>query len=634
MSQRRNERFLRLYEAVEAERQEEERYFSALQAQKTILEKIELGIVWYPVQLQKRRYGLGDYIELSFERTKYQDKSHRLKTGSGVLLYRQGLQETISYKAVISFIRKDQIKLYVGDESSIRDTALDHGLWAIELVYDERPYTIMKATLQALIDNNTPAFLNIKDAFLNLSFSVSRLPGIPKEHLIENLNDSQKEAIHNVSKTEDFAIIHGPPGTGKTTTIVQLVRKLVKEEKRILVCAPSNNAVDLLAYLLHDVGLNVLRIGNVSKIDNDTVHLTLAEKSRSHPDWKQIKKIKIEAEEALYQAKQYKRSFGEKERNDRKTMYREAKELKAWARDLEDRLMENLVDEAQVVCTTLIGAAHKSIGHLKFKTVVIDEASQALEPECWHVILKAERCVLVGDHKQLAPVVKSPKAIDKGLDKTLLETLKGNIPYDALLNTQYRMHPEILAFSNKRFYAEQLQSASVVSNRTLPNDTEPFVFIDTSGCGFDEQFTEKARSYSNPEEFYILREYILLQKEKQMGHSIGIISPYSGQVKWMKDYVAQDEELKALEMDIGTIDGFQGQERDIIYISLVRSNIQGNIGFLSDERRLNVAMTRAKKKLVIIGDSATLSSHVLFRDLLKHVEENATYKSAWEFMMM
>lgn len=627
-----NDRYDDLLEAIEHERKNEQDFYQKLNVSKTIQQRIDGGYLWYPVELQNRRYSIGDQIELTFEKKKDADKPHKLKTGIGVRVFKEG-EDAFSYMGVISFVRRDKIKIFVGDEHIMGDHRLTKGLIGIEAIYDEKPFQIMKKALLAVKDRNDVRFMNFKNGILTGDFGKSYQDPIPKEFVSSRLNPSQSDAVHTVSSAEYVGIVYGPPGTGKTTTLVQLIKQLVKKEKRVLVCAPSNNAVDLLATLLHQIGLNVLRVGNVSRVDDDTVHLTLSEKARNHPEWKQIKKVRILEQEAFNQAGQFKRKFGQQEREDRKAMYKEAKELRKWARDLEDRLKDQIVDEAQVICTTLIGASHSSIDNLEYQTVIIDEASQALEPSCWNVILKAQRVILAGDHKQLSPVVKSEEAKKLGLGVTLLDRLMDKVSHTSMLKVQYRMHQSILGFSNQMFYEDALESHESVVNHTLPNDTSPAVFIDTSGCGFEEVFNEKNRSYANPEEYYILREYMLQQKEKQVGFSIGIIAPYGHQVQVMREFVSQDEEWRDMDVEVNTVDGFQGQEKDIIYISLVRSNDQGNIGFLSDERRLNVAMTRAKKKLVLIGDMATLSYHELFRKLADYMEKEGEYKSAWEFMV-
>lgn len=624
-------RYRKLFEAIEAERDHEEKYYNNLAKTRSIQQRIESGLLWWPVNVLKKQFTVGEFVEVEVERTRLLGEPHRLKVGVGARLFKEGREE--HYSGVISYVRRNTLKIMLSNEQILNDNDFQYGNIGVELVYDERPYKIMKESVQKLMSAKDPEVQFLRKSVATLASFSEKLKN---ENLFLNLpeflNKSQQEAIKGVGACAQMGIIHGPPGTGKTTTLVELLKRIAKSEKKILVCAPSNNAVDLLTKMIDDAGITVLRIGNLSRIDDDLLHLSLVEKARNHADWKHIKKVRVEAQEAKKLAFQHKRSFGEAERRDRNAMRKEYKELKKWARDLEDRLMENLIDEAKVICTTLIGVSHRSIEHLRYNTLIIDEASQALEPECWNAMLRAKRTILSGDHLQLPPVVKSDEAKKLGLEITLLDRLSGKIESDYLLNVQYRMHEKILHFSNQSFYKGLLKSDEKVGSRTLKNDSVPVTFIDTSGCGFAEEFDEKKRSYKNSQEYYLLREYILIQKEKQLGYSIGLISPYAAQVNFLRSEISEDKDLKDLDIEVNTIDGFQGQEKDIIYISLVRSNDQGNIGFLSDERRLNVAMTRARMKLVMIGDVTTLSNHKLFNNLMDFIEANDFYRSAWEFM--
>jgi len=336
--------------------------------------------------------------------------------------------------------------------------------------------------------------------------------------------------------------------------------------------------------------------------------------------WGHVKQIRIEAEAARKMASTRKRKFGTNERRNRTEMYKESRELKKWAKDMQNRLLESIVSENQVIATTLIGCSHKYIDGIVFDTVIIDEASQCMEPECWNAILKAKRVFFAGDHHQLPATVKSKEAIKMGLSETLLDRMTVAIKHHYLLTEQYRMNDSILSFSNAQFYDNQLKSNSANKNHTL-------------GCGYEESLDQKSRSLYNEGEFFIIREHILLHKDKYTGIRIGIISPYAEQVRYIRSKIEDDEVLRALDIEINSIDGFQGQEKDLIIISLTRSNDAGIIGFLSDYRRLNVAMTRAKKKLVIIGDGATLSGNELYLNLIDHVEKEGVLQSAWEYMM-
>lgn len=619
-----------LLKAIEAEREEEEKYYSKLRSNDSKQEKIKSGILLSPLSMERCSYTIGERVEMVLTRTKNTEQSHKFRVGAACVLGMEGRGEE-SYKATVAFARKNEFRI-IFSNSNISPNDFPKNAWyLLELSYDEKPYKVMREAIFRLLQTQSIPHQELRDGIVTKNDFAYQRP-INPQFRSAVLNDSQNDAVNEILKTDRVSIIHGPPGTGKTTTIVSLVKALIGSEKRVLVCAPSNNAVDLIASRLDKADLNVLRLGNITRIDDNIGHLTLEEKSRSHPDWSHIKKVKIEAEEAKRIAGTYKRKFGSDERSNRSMMYKEAKDLRKWARDLEDRLIDNLVSEAQVITATLIGIENKRLEDLNFETVIIDEASQALEPECWNAILKAKRVILVGDHMQLSPTVKSRKAEELGLGKTLLHQLADVIKHSYLLKVQYRMNEKILGFSNGQFYNNDLLSDPRVKDWTLPNDADPLVLIDTSGCGFEESFNYKSRSLSNEGEFFILREYLLTQLEKMVGFEIGIISPYAEQVRSIRTQVADDAQLKVLDIQTDTIDGFQGQEKDVICISLVRSNTTNEIGFLKDARRLNVAMTRAKKKLVIVGDFSTLGGSELFADLIKHVEEHGSYRSAWEFM--
>ncbi len=377
-----------------------------------------------------------------------------------------------------------------------------------------------------------------------------------------------------------------------------------------------------------------MRIGNVTRIHDDLVDLTLIEKLRNHPDWNTIKKIKIQADQILRTASKYKRSFTPEDKAERKRLKKESYDLRSWSRELEDRLSDEILSNTQVIATTLISASHPQIQKMVFETVIIDEASQALEAECWNAILKGKRVILAGDHLQLPPTVKSQEAMQKGFDKTILDFMTDKIEESSLLTVQYRMNDTILGFSNRQFYKGMLESFPTNKNISLPNDDLPLVFIDTAGCGFDEILNPKQKSYKNEGEYFILREYILKKHEILAGAEIGIISPYAEQVRYLSDEIEKEPAFIGLNLEVNTIDGFQGQEKDVIFISLVRSNDKSELGFIKDNRRLNVAMTRARKKLVIIGDSATIGNHPLYNELLNHIEKNGFLDSAWNYMML
>ncbi len=625
-------RYDQLLDAIEAERSAEEKYFQELSSSKSVKERIAAGVLWYPVEITKKHYTIGEHVELELTpMTPAASKGRNsFKVGASAIFY-VNRDERIEYKGAISYASRKKVRIIITADVISKDHMLN-GTCGIELIYDDRPYRVMKDTVRQLMKAKEPTLQVLRDGISQQKIQHNKRYTEEQWSIPDYLNPSQQEAINQCHQVERLGIIHGPPGTGKTTTLVGLISGLAHYEKKILVTAPSNGAVDLLARRLHDAGLSVLRIGNVTRIGDSIAHLCLDEQLRSHKDWQHIKQVKIEAENARNEASKYKRKFGSQERQNRGLLYKEARQLSNWARDLEDRLTDIIMDGAKVICTTLIGCAHPSIAHLRFDTVIIDEASQALEAESWTAMVRGDRTIMAGDHRQLPPTVKSKKAEDLGLAETILDRMMDHLGESYMLDTQYRMHPAILGYSNEHFYEGKLQTADQVMERQHPLEGEPVVFIDTAGCGFDEQQNQETRSRSNKEEYFIIREHILSMGDQLEGISIGVISPYRDQVSVIRREIEQDEQIRALDIDVNSIDGFQGQEKDVIYISLVRSNDQGEIGFLKDYRRLNVALTRAKYKLIIVGDMATLGGDEKYTQLAEYVEQAGTYRSAWEFM--
>ncbi len=531
----------------------------------------------------------------------------------------------------------------VFNEDEIPDW-LDDGKLGVNLLFDETSSQEMERAVKWVMGASANRLAQLRDVLLghgspqvNRSVFATALP---------RLNASQNQAVNKVLQAQDVAIIHGPPGTGKTTTLTEAILLTLKTEKQVLVCSPSNASIDLVTDLLAARGTNVVRIGHPARVGEDTLQHTVDVKVQSDAAFPQIKKLRKQADEFTRLAYQYKRNFGRTEREQRKLIIAEARKLSKEANQTEKYLTDKVMDRAQVITCTLVGAANRMLEGRNFSTVFIDEAAQALEPATWIPILKAQRVVFAGDHCQLPPTIKSQQAAKEGLNVTLFEKVMARQPsVSVMLQTQYRMHEKIMIFSNRQFYHNQLQAHASVKDRVLGTADllqEPFTFLDTAGCGFEEK-QETERSLSNPEEGRLLLGYLenlleTLQKEKPEALSpkfrIGIISPYRAQVEFLEGALAEFSLLSSLrqQVSIHTVDGFQGQERDIIGISLVRSNEGGEIGFLSDVRRMNVALTRAKQKLVVTGDSATLGIHPFYKAFLDYVEEASAYHSAWEFM--
>jgi predicted DNA helicase len=417
-----------------------------------------------------------------------------------------------------------------------------------------------------------------------------------------------------------------------------------------MVCAPSNTAVDLLTEKLTERGVNVIRMGNPSRVSDLLLAHTLDARVTAHPSYSKMRAMRQTADQYRITASEYVRNFGFEERQQRQLLKEEARSLFQAADDLERFITTDVLESVQVIACTLVGASNRNLRHLTFETVFIDEAAQALEPGCWIPIAKGERVILVGDHHQLPPTVKSEKAAREGLRETLFEKCIKRQPTTArMLTVQYRMHEQIMAFSSEQFYDGQLEAHLSVLHAGLEDYDRRFApdlpveFLDTAGFGFLEITIPESRSTANPEEADLLLKRLaqLLEPYDQVAHAqnlltIGVIAPYRAQINYLKDTIEENDALSGLlqhrMLSVGTVDSFQGQERDIIAISLTRSNNHGEIGFLSDIRRMNVGMTRARRKLLIVGDSSTLSAHPFFKELLAYVKRIGAYRTAWEIV--
>jgi ATP-dependent RNA/DNA helicase IGHMBP2 len=632
------EYFKKLSELLRIEKEEDRRSYQEVMEKLPATERRASGMTWYPVAIKDTEIGRGDYLTVEVERTTHIDIIHQLRFGMSAALFSNHDAKTDRVEGTISHISANRLKL------SLRVDELPdwsrNGKLGIDAVFDKNSYDEMEYALKI-----APAIAEKKDeGNLIKILTGEKKPTfqyISPPFVSEHLNLIQQDAVTKILEANELAIVHGPPGTGKTTTLVQAIKALIqKDHKQILVVAPSNAAVDLLSEKLSDEGLNVVRVGNPARVNERQIALTLDNKMSAHAAIKEIKRLKKQAREYRDMAHKYKRSFGYAEREQRKALFNEARNISKEVERTEQYIIDDVLSKANVITATLVGANHYTVRQLRYETVVIDEAGQALEPACWIPVLKAKKVVMAGDHCQLPPTIKSDEAARKGLTITLMEKCVDLYPKAVvLLEEQYRMHDTIVGFSSREFYSNRLKASPSVADRLLFAGDVPLVFIDTAGCGFDEK--QEGTSISNPEEALFLWKHLtgLMHHLKTVYNesdfpTIGVISPYKHQVEILKELMLSSQELLQVKsaITINTIDSFQGQERDIIYISMTRSNSENVIGFLSDIRRMNVAMTRARKKLVVVGDSATLSQLSFYADFITYAQEKNGYFSAWEFM--
>lgn len=630
--------FKKLLELLKTEREDDKRSYEQQAETLSVSARRDNGLTWYPIVIKGSEMGRGDYLTVEVERPTHQDIPHQLRFGAAAALFSNHDPKQDRVEGTISFQSGDRLKITLRTDE-LPEWARD-GKLGIDLLFDDNSYDEMQNALKqaaALSEKKEEGRLV---RILTGEQAPAFEPAAPVGPL-PALNASQQAAVQKILSAGNLAIVHGPPGTGKTTTLVQAIRAMIRQDGRqVLVVAPSNTAVDLLTEKLSDEGLNVIRVGNPVRVSERLMALTLDSKMAEHGSMKEVKRLRKQASEFRNMAHKYKRNFGQAEREQRKALFDEARSIMKEVERTEQYIMNDLLGKAQVIAATLVGANHYTVRNLKYHTVVIDEAGQALEPACWIPVLKAQRVVLAGDHCQLPPTIKSHEAARKGLNTTLLEKCVAHHPEAVvLLEEQYRMNEMIMGYSSSVFYKDQLKAHDSVAAQVLFSEDKPLSFVDTAGCGFDEEIA--GTSTVNPEEAAFLSKHLTQLVTDLRAHypgkdfpSIAIISPYKQQIQLLEEQVLQSPVLQACSdrISVNTIDGFQGQERDIVYISMTRSNPDSTIGFLSDIRRMNVAMTRARKKLVVIGDSATLSQFPFYAGFINYAEQREAYHSAWEFM--
>jgi superfamily I DNA and/or RNA helicase len=634
------ERLKGLKQLLKIEREEDYRLYKEQFLRVNLDQRKKNGVTWYPIKINSEELGSGDLMHLEIERTTQIDKPHQFSSGKNVSLFSNKQDEVLEITGIIKSVSKNSLKLIIHSDE-LPDWCYD-GKLGINIQFDDNSYNEMQLALDVVINANNNRIAELREMIegtLPISFQKTN-----NDIIIPQLNLSQNKAVRHVLSVNDIGVIHGPPGTGKTTSLVQAIRLTLQTENQILVCAPTNSAVDLITEKLIELGIDVLRMGHPARISDELQKSSIDGKISSSPYYKDIKNLRRNAEEYFRMAGKYKRVFGKEDAQQRTAFYTEAKSCIKEARLLEDFIVDELFKTTQVICCTPVTSTHRGLAKKRFDTLFFDEASQALEPMVWIPLLKCKRLILCGDHFQLPPVVKSIEAKKGGLDQTLLDRCIKFKDAVSLLTRQYRMNKAIMGFSNNFFYNNELIADESVSAQVLLNDENSMLsrsieFIDTAGCNFDEIQNPETLSYFNPKEGDILFKHLqqLLieygQQELLPPVSIGIISPYKEQREWLKDNIVEMEfdKTKLESLSVKTIDGFQGEERDVIYISLVRSNEKQELGFLNDLRRMNVAITRAKKKLVVIGDSSTIGASKFYNSFLEYCEKHGAYRTAWEW---
>lgn len=628
----------------------EKEAFRKLTEQMGMQRKVKRGDAWFPLQVGKSFYNSLNQTAIEVFRTSDQDIEHNFEFGRPVMFFRsEGSEELkyFSFTGTVSYVDGDRMVVTVPDSAPLLELQQSTDPIGVQLSFDETSYKLMFEALDRMMKAKNNRLAYLRDLFYShqkagrFSFEPMKFPW---------LNPTQERAVNEVLWAKDVAIVHGPPGTGKTTTLVEAINETLMRESQVLVCAQSNMAVDWISEKLVDRGINVLRIGNPTRVNDKMLGFTYKRRFESHADYPQLWAIRKAIRELRKNRKKGSENYHQK--MDR---------LKSRAAEIELRINAELFGEARVIACTLVGSAHHLLEGMKFGTLFIDEAAQALEAACWIPMKRASRVILAGDHCQLPPTVKSIAALRAGLGKTLMERIAENKPeVVTLLKIQYRMNDEIMRFSSDWFYGGKVESAPQIKYRSVLDYDHPITWIDTSNeenqitiegedapedsastsssvsaanqnsdLNFKEQFVGESFGRINKAEAELtlltLAEYftkIGKQRVLEERIDVGIISPYRAQVQYLKKLIKKYEFFKPYRrlISVNTVDGFQGQERDVILISLVRSNDEGQIGFLKDLRRMNVAMTRARMKLIILGNKDTMTKHPFYKKLWEYVE--------------
>ena len=614
---------------LQMEYDEEKRAFQQQTESFGMLRRVKRGDAWMPLRVGKSYYNSLNQYCVEVFRQSDNDIDHNFEFGRPVQFFVQREKGIQFFHATgtVSYVDGDRMVITIPDSFSVADLQISDGQLGVQLFFDETSYRLMFDALERTM-RAKGRLAYLRDLFYSRQKAETfSFPDMGFSYL----NETQQHAVNEVLRAKDVAIVHGPPGTGKTTTLVEAIYETLRRESQVLVCAQSNMAVDWISEKLVDRGLNVLRIGNPVRVDDKMLSFTYERRFEAHPDYPQLWSIRKAIRELRSQRK---RTDNWHQKMDR---------LKSRATELEIRINAELFGEARVIACTLVGSANRLLDGMKFGTLFIDEAAQALEAACWIPIRRAGRVIFAGDHCQLPPTVKCYEALKGGLGRTLMERIAEQKPeVVTLLRIQYRMHEDIMRFSSDWFYHNQMIAAPEVKHRSILDLDLPMTWIDTSEYSeksddadhsekpsFHEEFVGESFGRVNKAEAELtllsLQAYFeLIGKERILSErlDVGIISPYRAQVQYLRQLIRKKEWIKPFRtrISVNTVDGFQGQERDIIVISLVRSNDEGQIGFLRDLRRMNVAITRARMKVIILGDRNTLTHHPFYRNLWDYMK--------------
>ena len=587
-----------------------------------VARKVKRGLCWYPATPGRSYYNSLNQLVIEITHTENTDIEHNFEFGRPVCFFRQSADGKITYMnftATVSYADETRRVAIMPGAGAVMEVQETDNL-GVQLYFDETSYRTMFEALEDTLRSKGNRLAELRDILLGTSKA-----GFRELYPVRFpwLNSTQETAVNKVLCARDVAIVHGPPGTGKTTTLVEAIYETLHREPQVLVCAQSNTAVDWISEKLVDRGVNVLRIGNPTRVNDKMLSFTYERRFENHPLYPELWSIRKNLRELGSRARRG--SYDERE-GVRSRMSR----LRDRATALEIQINAELFDGAHVIASTLVSSNHRLLNGRRFGTLFIDEAAQALEAACWIAIRKADRVVLAGDHCQLPPTIKCYEAARGGLERTLMEKVVSNKPaVVSLLKVQYRMHEEIMKFPSQWFYNGELEAAPEVRYRGILDWDTPIHWIDTSEMDFKEEFVGETFGRINKAEADLLLSELKIYINRIGGNrileekiDIGIISPYKAQVQYLRSKIKADASLKPYRslFTVNTVDGFQGQERDVIFISLVRANEEGQIGFLNDLRRMNVAITRARMKLVILGEAETLKHHGFYRKLLEFIQ--------------